>query len=200
MPHHARVAPFASRVLFLSFYRDGDIETFTRQAEYFSLPTIGREWVIIDTHKLFSTERLLLVQSMIGSLPFPVAYQCDAFLYNGLLNTVELLELAGLIKSLLDEQGEQRTVDVLRRFIVILQQHLHDHAMTSETLFQYAIADLKQASSPTTRRARYENDHMCAQVRPYWTQIVEPYSLIARFQGDFHSLHHDPDWSRARRQ
>lgn len=161
---HSRVAPYASRVLFLQFHYESDFETFERQAKQFSLPTISRQMIDVDTRKLYSTQNLHAVEKMVQKFPFPVAYQCDALIRNGLLNPLELCSLEKRIKQLTSNNVHQ-AVDVLRRYIVVLKQYETDLTITSETLLGFAMHDHLHASVPTTIRVRNANDHMCAQVR-----------------------------------
>lgn len=160
---HYRVAPYASRVLFVQFHHETDIETFKRQAGHFALPTISTQEIDVDTHLLYSDKRLRAVRKMVQSLPFAVAYQCDALLFSGLVNPVEICSMETRIKYMLSE-GEQHTVDVLRRWIVILKQYASDWTIPTGTLFDFAVHDSKNATLPPTRRAMTTNDHLVAQV------------------------------------
>ncbi|KAG9099926.1 hypothetical protein FRC06_004696 [Ceratobasidium sp. 370] len=103
---HGLVAPYASRWIKISFHDDGFIpdEELFRKAGL-PLPVIDPELTFDDKRLAYSPQNIKLLQEWLqgGSLPWEVAFQCEALLRNGILIPTEVLMLQSQIELLAKE-------------------------------------------------------------------------------------------------
>ncbi|KAG8694498.1 hypothetical protein FRC08_008450 [Ceratobasidium sp. 394] len=107
---HGLVAPYASRWIKISFHEDGFIpdEDLFRKAGL-PLPAIDPELTFDDQRQAYSPRNIKPLQEWLrgGSLPWEVAFQCEALLRNGILIPTEVLMLRSRIESLTAESPSQ---------------------------------------------------------------------------------------------
>ncbi|KAG9102986.1 hypothetical protein FRC06_000562, partial [Ceratobasidium sp. 370] len=114
-PKHRRVAPYTSRWLKISFYREG----FHPDREICELaglppPTTNRR-LTFSRLELYSLRHVGTLEKWLqgGSLPWEVAFQCEALFRNGVLVPQELVSLRPLVERLVGE-SPTRACDALR--------------------------------------------------------------------------------------
>ncbi|KAG8898256.1 hypothetical protein FRB99_007564 [Tulasnella sp. 403] len=116
---HERVVPFASRALCLVLARDeSNLYNFIQMSKWSLLPRLRQSQCtcISSTFELFSRNKLDRVDAMVKKLPWIVGFQCEALLYNCLLNPTELLGLKPKIFRL-NRIGTTFVADVLKLFM-----------------------------------------------------------------------------------
>lgn len=150
------------KVLFIEI-EQSDLETFFAYAKRFSLPTITRENINIDKREIYSANNLGSLRKWYRSLPFSVAYQCDALLYNCLLNPVELLSLQDRIGDMINTD-EALATRALKHLNNVLKRESSNVEVLSQDLFETALREVKASAVQIYRRKEYARDHVCPQV------------------------------------
>jgi hypothetical protein len=115
--------------------------------------------VNIDKHGLFSVESLGMLRKWLVTLPLALAYQCDALLWNCLLNPQELLALRPRIQQLTTDQATQ----TLKHFGTVLYKHINEPGLSCEKLFDTACHEINLALAKVYRRKKEQWDHFCAE-------------------------------------
>lgn len=91
-PRHAIVAPYAHHVR-VTLYSDAwipTLEEFTSMCGKAGLRLPKKTLIDAEKHEFFSTKRLYQIQNVIKDLPWPIAFQVEALLRGGLVNTNDL--------------------------------------------------------------------------------------------------------------
>jgi hypothetical protein len=199
---HARIAPYSSQILRVRLFH-GDVDNFHKMAELASLPRIQElSHAVFDASRrdLFSQKHLERLESWLCTLPWPVAFQCQALLSNGFLNPPEILhELRPNVAELL--KGEHtRCVDILRHLAVVIKRDLDNNTLTSScsTLFNIAKKEFDRAEARTLLRVLSDSDHMCAQVESFSTSPFA-FSHVST-QGHIHTHGNATIWSIPRQE
>ncbi|KAG8739905.1 hypothetical protein FRC10_005004 [Ceratobasidium sp. 414] len=107
---HGLIAPYASRWVKISFHEDGfipDEEIFQRAG--LPLPVIDPELTFDDSRLAYSPRNIEPLQEWLrgGSLPWEVAFQCEALFRNGILIPTEVLMLRSQVEHLAQESPAQ---------------------------------------------------------------------------------------------
>lgn len=159
LPHgHERVAPYAYQ-LGVVLYQKKDINNFIRLCKIAELRLPVR--VEIDTSKRYfcSRKRLFGIQKWLKELEWRVAFQVEAILRNGLLNTEDLfINLQQPIKELCKEHRAVAS-EVLRFFAQALQP-----LSPSETpiqCFERIRSEKLSAFQPRLPPGMFDCHHVC---------------------------------------
>jgi RNA-dependent RNA polymerase len=118
-PKHRRVAPYASRWLKMNFYSDG----FYPDSELCLLAGLPvpdtNPSLTFDKREMYSLRNVEALEKWLqsGSLPWEVAFQCEALFRNGALVPKELLSLRPSVERLVKE-SPARACDALKSFRV----------------------------------------------------------------------------------
>lgn len=137
-PEHAAVAPFTWAVLRLVCDSLASLSEFKRMADLANLPVQDRYRPAENRH-LFSTDIQFRLQQWLCSLPWLVAFQCEALHRAMLLDTAELLSLCDDINELVHStRGSQHATQVLRQFGLNLKEIWYHE---EETTVQACFAD-----------------------------------------------------------
>lgn len=115
-PAHERVVAFASRALRLAIMpHQTDIKNFIEMSYFVKLPTLKKS-SLRDTaySEQYSRKRLDEVKNMTAKFPWPIAFQCDVLLRNGLLLPREILKLKRELGKLITI-GTRFAEEVLKR-------------------------------------------------------------------------------------
>jgi RNA-dependent RNA polymerase len=119
-PGHARVAPYCHH-LRLVLYPDEDLDKFENLCKIAGLQRPIRVQIEAYKHGFCSINRLHAVHVWLRALDWRTAFQLEAMLHNGLLNTEDLLtHLYGPINKLIREHRDVAS-EVLRYFTEALQ-------------------------------------------------------------------------------
>ncbi|KAG9119949.1 hypothetical protein FRC07_004787, partial [Ceratobasidium sp. 392] len=120
---HGRIAPYASRWLKISFHEDGFVpdEDICLLAGL-PLPYMDPELVFDDQRRAYSSDNIELLEDWLraGSLPWEVAFQCEALFRNGALVPKEVLMLRSRVEQLAEKSPSQ-ACDVLISFRMDLE-------------------------------------------------------------------------------
>ncbi|TCD64916.1 hypothetical protein EIP91_003452 [Steccherinum ochraceum] len=130
---HDLVAPYAHH-LRITLQGEEDTATFARLCTIAGLASPIHTVVEAEARKLYIPQTMRQLNMWLNSLPFPVAFQNEACIRNGLLTTKELQELRTEIERLHQEEP-LHAADILRHFVEIL---LREHRSSSlGTLREY---------------------------------------------------------------
>lgn len=169
---HERVAPYA-RHLRVVLYKDQNIDMIEK---FVSLCTIARmppkiifrcEGVQnhVETHRnaLFTHTRLRHLRTAHAGLPWPIKFQLEALLCNGLLHTLEIMDLIRTVRVLCNTPTDTaRTENILRRLVealparpplespdAVFRRILHDNASIEENTPPNTFACRQITLTPT---------------------------------------------------
>ena len=182
---------------------ESDVDNFRNMAELASLPRIQElSHSVFDasSRDLFSSKNLERLESWLCTLPWSVAFQCQALLSNGFLNPLEILdELKPRVAELLKAGDEARCVDILRHLGVVIKRELDKKMLTSScsALFNVAKSEFDRAEATTFLRVLSDSDHMCSQVRGSSSMLPAKFSYISS-PGDIHAYGKTTIWSISR--
>lgn len=117
-PKHRRIAPFASRWLKISFHKEGFIpDAGLCQLAGLPIPDTDPK-LTFEKRDMYSLRKVEALEKWLrgNSLPWEVAFQCEALYRNGILVPQELLELRPLVEDLA-RSSATRARDVLKTFV-----------------------------------------------------------------------------------
>ncbi|KAG8743657.1 hypothetical protein FRC10_011626 [Ceratobasidium sp. 414] len=114
---HRRVAPYTSRWLKISFYRDGFYPGRDICEQAGLPPPVMNPRLTFSRLEFYSLRRVGTLEKWLqgGSLPWEVAFQCEALFRNGVLVPQELISLRPLVERLVNE-SPTRACDALISF------------------------------------------------------------------------------------
>ena len=129
-PGHETVAPYAPN-LRVVLYHDANIDMIDRFVGMCKIAGIGTPNMILRCSRLsqieaskqefFTAKRLHRLRRVFRDLPWPVAFQLESLLHNGLLHTKEVEDLLHPVRTLCDAHKSVYVGDLLRRFNEVLQ-------------------------------------------------------------------------------
>lgn len=125
---HAAVAPYAHHIR-LVLHDAPDIELFERLCWTAGLQRPHRAVVEGERRGFFSSKQLHRVRKWLLQCDFPVAFQIDALLRSGLVNTVELFDVLFTRIEKLRKWNEDETADILRHFAERLRGRGRDQSL-----------------------------------------------------------------------
>lgn len=180
LPAHARIAPYASRVLRMHLHDYDDLENFRRMAKLAALPRIvifNPATFESDSFGYYSKKALDIFASWIATLPWTMAFQCQALHSNLLLHTLEILDLRLEIGDLIPH-GIFRAAGILQHFGVVLQRNINDRTKLARPLFFDAVAEYDKAQSEMgIPKKLLPSEHMCGQatITPTAIRVSGPF-------------------------
>ncbi|KAG1724765.1 RNA dependent RNA polymerase-domain-containing protein [Suillus paluster] len=118
-PGHEQIAPYAHHIRII-LSEPGDLDKFKQFCRIAELrPPIDSVFIEATRQEFFTSRKLALVQKWLESLSsnWPVAFQIEALLRNGIANTKELEDLRPRINELI--RRHQPSAAAIMRFFVI---------------------------------------------------------------------------------
>ncbi|KAG8710842.1 hypothetical protein FRC08_016639, partial [Ceratobasidium sp. 394] len=172
---HRRVAPYTSRWLKASFYRDGfypDRDICEQAGLPGPPPAMNPHCLTFSRPELYSLRHVGTLEKWLqgGSLPWEVAFQCEALFRNGVLVPQELASIRPLIERLVGE-SPTRACDVL----ISLRSQMEGagapkrpvdfNSRTVVAMFEKHIAESKKAPIGRLRDPNSRSNFMCHHVK-----------------------------------
>ncbi|TDL24977.1 RdRP-domain-containing protein [Rickenella mellea] len=112
---HAIVAPYAHHVR-VSLYKEQTVEEFAELCRIAGLRTPQLAEIDSERHSLFTSKKINQLQKWFENLDWPVAFQLEALLHNGLLHSDHLLvDLRRPLSDLCKDHPE-RVAEILKNF------------------------------------------------------------------------------------
>ena len=136
---HGVVAPYAHQ-LRVVLHHEKDLHGFAELCRIAGLPRPFSTSIESEAKGFFSSKQLFKFQGWLKSLPWPVAFQVEACLRNGLLTTPELWDLRQPFESLCCRTAD--AADVLRLFV----EKLRDRSKTQTPLDCLQEAETRSTS------------------------------------------------------
>ncbi|CAL1705570.1 unnamed protein product [Somion occarium] len=184
-PSHAVVAPYAHQVR-LVLHHENDIRDFSKLCFVAELQRPFRAQVEADAMGFFAHKQLYCVRVWLQQCKWPIAFQLEALLRNGLLNTDELLhELRGPIQALIDKDSDL-AADHLRTLTEAIRTK-----DSSQTAMDCLTAICQKTSAPLRPRLSAGN-FLCHHVTVTPTRILleGPYPIqsnrVIRRYAEYH--------------
>lgn len=187
-PKHEVVGPYAHQVL-LTLYQSQDLEEFTRLCEIAELRKVASVEVDPERRHLFEPKKLAQAAKWFKSLSWPVAFQLEAALHNGLLHTEQLLdELRRPIDKLVSEHP-MIAGEILRHFNEALQSLSPSETVSAcfRRVAREQLSTVQQDQIPISSSANFRCYHVTFSPTrmtlegPYITQsnrVVRSYPLF----------------------
>ncbi|KAF8226752.1 RdRP-domain-containing protein [Tricholoma matsutake] len=129
-PGHQVVAPYASNLRVI-LYNDTNIDMIDKFVKMCRIAGLGTENMILrcaglnqieaSKREFFTAKQLYHLMCVFRVLPWPVAFQLESLLHNGLLHTKEVKDLIQPVRTLCGVHRGVYVGDLLRRFNEALQ-------------------------------------------------------------------------------
>lgn len=119
-PTHAVVAPYAHQLRII-LHHENELREFANLCQVAGLPRPFSATVEAEAKGFFATKQLFKVQNWLRSFEWPIAFQLEACLRNGLLTTPELFGIRQPVEALCNHDTPLIAADVLRLFVETLR-------------------------------------------------------------------------------
>ncbi|OCH86893.1 RdRP-domain-containing protein [Obba rivulosa] len=133
---HALIAPYAHQLRII-LHEEVDMENFVKLCSVAGLQRPIRVAVEASCRGFFTAKRLNAIQRWIRTFDWPVAFQIETLLHNGLLNTEDLLEHLQKPIAELARAHPSTAGDVLRHFTEAIR--IKDPSETPFTCFNRVV-------------------------------------------------------------
>ena len=183
---HAQVATYATQVC-VTLYDLVDLETFTDACMTAKVTRPKHMAFSLEKHLFFSRKRMGELSSWYARLDsWPVAFQIEALLRNGILNTEEVKCILEPTAAFCKERGVEATAALLRAFNERVRNS------TSRQDLSTVFSTLGNESQTRLLRTRTSGTHMCYHVTVTPTRIIleGPYpdksnSVVSNFDSEY---------------
>lgn len=117
---HAVVAPYAHNLRVILNHED-DLRAFAGLCHVAELQKPFNATVEAEAKQFFSSKEIYRVETWLKTIPWPIAFQVEAAIRNGLLTTPELWSLRPAIEELMRNHSEN-AADILRLLVEALRK------------------------------------------------------------------------------
>ncbi|KIJ26438.1 hypothetical protein M422DRAFT_55528 [Sphaerobolus stellatus SS14] len=139
---HQRIAPYAHQIRLELKDEEESLELFVEMCRQAELPDpvwlrSGR--VDVQRLNVFSSKNLNKIERWLKTLPWPIAFHCEALLRNLRLNALQLLSLEPRIIQLTKTRDVTTARDILRHFHTVLRSKAKAESL--EKAFERAVQE-----------------------------------------------------------
>lgn len=165
---HRIVAPFATKLRILLMNDDGVLEKFTEMCysagitEQTIVKCYGSQNIEATKEGFFSDRRVVHLRNVFSKFPWPIAFQLESLLRNGLLHSDDIVDLLPKIQQLQEQDTPTHIGDVLRHYNEKLQ--MRPQRESPADCFERALQSFKSID--------YRDEFRCCHVTFTPTRIL----------------------------